>query len=396
VRVAINGIGVAGPTLAWWLRRYGHEPVLFEKAPRLRTGGYLIDFGLAGYDVADRMGLVPALQEKGYRMQALRMLDARGRTLAGAEMGALQSLIQDRYVSIARGDLAATIFHACAGVEARFGNSVVGIEQQEHGVTLRTSDGSEEVFDLVIGAGGLHSHIRALAFGPEARFEHPVGCCVAAFALPGYRPRDELVYVTHTVLRRMVGRVALRDDITMFLLVFGAELLASPPASAREQREALRGVFDGMGWEVPQILSRMDEVEDLYFDVVSQIRMDHWTTGRVALVGDAAACVSLLGGEGAGLAMLEAYVLAGELHRAGGDHTVAFQQYETILRPFLKQKQKTALRSAGFFAPRSSWELFLYSLAVRAMAVPGLARLLFGRALRDFDLPDYEKPAGEA
>lgn len=393
MRIAINGTGVAGPTLAWWLRRYGHEPVLFEKAPKLRTGGYVIDFGLAGYDVADRMGLVPALREKGYRIQALRMVDARGRT-AAAGMGAVQALLRDRYVSIARRDLAATIFHPCAGVEARFGSSVVGLEPQERGVTVHTSDGSEEAFDLVIGADGLHSHVRALAFGPEARFEHPVGCYVAAFALPGYRPRDELVYVTHTVPRRMVGRVALRDDVTVFLLIFGAELLASPPASAREQREALRGVFGGMGWEVPQVLARLDEVEDLYFDVASQIRMDHWTTGRVALVGDAAACVSPLGGVGAVLAMLEAYVLAGELHRAGGDHTVAFPRYETTLQPFLKRKQKTALRSAGFFTPRSSWELFLYNLAFRAMAVPGLARLLLGSALRDFDLPDYEKTAG--
>jgi 2-polyprenyl-6-methoxyphenol hydroxylase-like FAD-dependent oxidoreductase len=394
VRIAINGIGVAGPTLAWWLRRYGHEPVLFEKAPRLRTGGYIIDFGLAGYDVADKMGLVPALEEKGYHVQALRLVDARGRTVAAAQMGALHALIRDRYVSIARGDLAATIFHACAGVEARFGSSVVGIEPHEHGVTVRTSDGSEEAFDLVIGAGGLHSHVRDLAFGPEARFEHPVGWYVAAFTLPGYRPRDELVYVTHIVPRRFVARFALRDDVTVFLLIFRAELLASPPASAREQREALRGVFGDMGWEVPQILSRLDEVEDLYFDVVSQVRMDHWTSGRVALVGDAAACVSPLGGEGSSLAMLEAYVLAGELHRAGGDHSVAFRQYETRLQPFLKRRQKNALRSAGFFTPRSSWEVFLISLAIRAMAVPGLARLLMGPFLRDFDLPDYEKTAG--
>ena len=108
MRIAINGTGIAGPALAWWLRRYGHEPVLFEKAPRLRTGGYVIDFGLSGYDVADKMGLVPALQEKGYRIQALRMVDSPGRTIACAGMGALQSLMRDRYVSITRGDLAGT------------------------------------------------------------------------------------------------------------------------------------------------------------------------------------------------------------------------------------------------------------------------------------------------
>jgi 2-polyprenyl-6-methoxyphenol hydroxylase-like FAD-dependent oxidoreductase len=390
MRVAINGTGVAGPTLAWWLRRYGHEPVLFEKAPKLRTGGYIIDFWGVGYNVAEKMGLLPSLFEQGYVMKALRMLGRHGRTVASLDVNTFRSLLHDRYVSIARGDLAATVFRACQGVDTRFGREIVSLDQHARGVRVYSSDGLEEEFDLVVGADGLHSHIRSLAFGPETKFEHPLGCCVAAFAVPGYRPREELVYVSYTVPQRQAFRIALRDDFTSFLLVFRDELLGSWPASTGEQRDALCKVFGDMEWEVPQILARLDEVEDLYFDKVSQIRMDRWTSGRVALIGDAAACVSLLAGEGAGLAMAEAYVLAGELHRGGPEYAAALQRYETSLRPFLAAKQKSALRFAGFFAPRTVFGMLLRNLATNLSALPIVGRLLIGGALRDdLELPDY-------
>jgi 2-polyprenyl-6-methoxyphenol hydroxylase-like FAD-dependent oxidoreductase len=143
---------------------------------------------------------------------------------------------------------------------------------------------------------------------------------------------------------------------------------------------------------VPQILARLDEAEDIYFDRVDQIRMDRWTNGRVTLIGDAAACVSLLAGEGTGLAMTEAYVLAGELHRGRGDYARALQRYETRLRPFLAAKQQSALRFAGFFAPRTGFGIFLRNLATNLSAIPMLRRLLIGQTLRDdFELPDYAK-----
>ena len=390
MRIAINGTGVAGPTLAWWLRRYGHEPVLFEKAPSLRTGGYLIDFWGVGYDVAERMGILPALLQQGYVMQGLRMLGGHGRTVASLDVSTFRSLLKDRYVSIARGDLASTVYRSCQDVRTRFGRSIVAIDQRERNVRVRLSDNSEDEFDLVVGADGLHSHIRSLAFGPEAQFEHPLGCCVAAFALPGYRPRDELVYLSYTVPKRQVFRIALRDDVTSFLFVFREELLDAQPGSLGERRDALRSVFRDMEWEVPQILARLDEVDDIYFDRVSQIRMERWSNGRVVLIGDAAACVSLLAGEGTGLAMAEAYVLAGELHRGGDDYAAAFREYEAKLRPFLVSKQQAALRMIGFFAPKTSWGMLLRNLATNLSGNPLLAKLFLGAALRDdFRLPEY-------
>ncbi len=343
---------------------------LFEKAPELRTGGYVIDFWGVGYDVAEKMGLLTALYEQGYIMKALRMVDRHGAKVAGMEVDIFRTLINYRYLSVARSDLAATIYRACNDVQSNFNTSIVGIAQHADGVTVHASDGSEQEFDLVVGADGLHSHVRTLAFGQESQFERYLGYYVAAFSLPGYQPRDELVYVSHTVPQRQVARIALRDDLTLFLFIFRAELLDSQPTAAPAERTVLRDVFGDMQWEVPEILARMEDVEEIYFDRVSQICMERWTKGRVALVGDAAACVSFLAGEGTGLAMTEAYVLAGELHRAGGDHTLAFRNYEKILQPFLAQKQRAALKFAGFFAPKNSWGLFLRNLATNAASLP--------------------------
>ena len=190
--------------------------------------------------------------------------------------------------------------------------------------------------------------------------------------------------------KRQVFRMALRDDVTSFLFVFREELLGAQPGSLGERRDALRSVFRDMEWEVPQILARLDEVDDIYFDRVSQIRMHQWSKGRVVLIGDAAACVSLIAGEGTGLAMAEAYVLAGELHRGGDDYASALREYEAKLRPFLVSKQQAALRMTGFFAPKTSWSMFLRNLVTNLAGNPLLAKLLLGAALRDdFRLPEY-------
>ena len=389
MRVAINGAGVAGPTLAYWLRRFGHEPVLFEKAPALRTGGYVIDFWGLGFDLAERMGLLPALLERSYKMERLSMVGADGHEVAGLDVSLIRNQLQGRFISLARADLAAVLFKSCEGIPTRFGVSITDVTQDGQGATATLSDGRRERFDLVVGADGLHSHVRALVFGSAARFETSLGCHVAAFRLREYPRRDELTYVSHTVPKRQVARVALRDGETLVLLICRSELLGGDPPR-EQQRAALRHVFGDMAWEVPEILDRMDQVDDVYFDRVSQIHLPRWSDGRVALIGDAAACASLLAGEGTGLAMIEAYVLAGELHRAGGEVERALKGFEERLRAFVSAKQKTALRFRGFFAPQTALALKVRNLAVNALAVPFLAKRLVGGSLRDeFALPDY-------
>ena len=178
----------------------------------------------------------------------------------------------------------------------------------------------------------------------KSRFERRLGYVVAAFEAIGYRPRTEDVYVMYNEPGRMVGRVSLRDDKTLFLFIF-AEDADTPLRDLPAQKQLVRTKFGNSGWECRDILDALDGAPELYFDRVSQIRMEHWSRGRVALVGDAAYCVSLLAGQGSALAMTGAYILAGELAKARGKHDIAFDKYERLLRGFVERKQRGA---AGF------------------------------------------------
>ena len=391
LKVAINGIGIAGPTLAYWLKRLGHEPALFEKAPVFRTGGYLIDFWGLGYTIAERMGILPALRARGYEMQRMRMVDRAGREKAQVDLSPAREALDGRFISIARSDLSRALFDACEGVPTGFGVSVVGINRDEGGSLVTLSDGTQERFDVIVGADGLHSAVRALAFGPESQFERFLGCYIAAFRVHGYPYRDELTHVSHTLQGRQIGRVSLRDDETLVLLVWRPEANESEvPVDRRAQQLAIKQAFGDTGWEASELLAAMDDAVDFYFDRVSQIRMPHWSVGSVALVGDAAACPSLLAGEGSGLGMLETYIFAGELHRANGVVADAFAAYEKRLRGFVTAKQDSAVWLRGFFATETVLGLGVRDLAVRALALPFVAKPLLARTLKGvFELPEY-------
>jgi 2-polyprenyl-6-methoxyphenol hydroxylase-like FAD-dependent oxidoreductase len=393
VRVAINGAGIAGGCLAYWLERNGHEVVLIEKASQFRTGGYVVDFWGVGYTVAERMGILPEVRGHGYTFREVRDVDEHGRKVGGFSTDSLRQSLMDRFTSIPRGDLAAAIYRTIGSrVETLFDNSISAIDQSATGVRVSFEQGSARQFDLVIGADGLHSTVRALVFGPECQFEKPLGYRVATFEVEGYRPRDELVFVTYTTPSRQVGRFALRGDRTTFSFIFSGEKPTGPePRNATERKAALRHAFADAGWECPQILHAMDQISDVYYDRVSQIRMDGWSRGRVMLIGDAAACVSLLAGEGAGLAMTQAYVLAGELNRAGQDYRAAYRRYEQLMRPFVEAKQKLALYFASAFVPKTWAGVWLRNQVTKLMAFPPLAHYFFVRHMRDdFDLPNYE------
>jgi 2-polyprenyl-6-methoxyphenol hydroxylase-like FAD-dependent oxidoreductase len=392
MKIAINGSGVAGPTLAYWLVQSGHEVLLVEESPQLRRGGYIIDFWGVGYDIAEKMGLIARIRELGYQVQEVRLVDRDGRKSGGFSTDVFSRMTDGRFTSLRRSDLAATIYDAIDGkVEVIFGDSIAVVEDKGESLQIGFDHAAPRRVDLLIGADGFHSRIRRLTFGPQELFEAFLGYHVAAFEVDGYQPRDELVYVSHGVPGRQVSRFSLRGDRTLFLFVFRDEYMTvSHPSDERERKSALSNAFAGVGWECPLILKLMDDAGDIYFDRVSQIRMEHWVKGRTALIGDAAACVSLLAGEGTGLAMTEAYVLAGEFARAGGDHHTAFARYEEHLMPFLKRKQESAVKFASSFAPKSSFGITFRNLVTRLLRIPFLADFFIGRDLRDnIEIPDY-------
>jgi 2-polyprenyl-6-methoxyphenol hydroxylase-like FAD-dependent oxidoreductase len=390
MRILISGAGVAGPCLAYWLRHHGFEPTIVERAPQIRSGGYVVDFWGAGFEVADRMGLVPEILSKGYQLKEVRQVDRSGKRVSGFPVNVFERLSGGRFTSVPRSELAASIYGALGGqVETIFDDSISAIEGASGEVSVRFERSSPRVFDLVIGADGLHSQVRRLIFGEENRFERYLGLKVAAFTATGYRPRDELAYVMHTEVGQQVSRFSMRDDRSLFLFVF-ADRGVEVPRDLAGQKALLHEKFSNSGWECPQILEALAGGEGLYMDRVSQIHMDRWAQGRVALVGDAAFCVSLLGGQGSALAMVAAYILAGELKTAHGDHVAAFAHYQERLGAFIAMKQKAAVRFAPFFAPRSRLGIFFRDQVMKLMAIPFVSELAVGREIRDsIELPRY-------
>jgi len=379
--------------MAFWLKAAGFQPTLIEQATAPRRGGYVIDFWGLGYDIAERMGLIEEINRAGYHFRDMRIVDAKGVRISGFGTSVFQELTGGRYVTVGRSVLSQLLIKKVShDVEAIFGDEIIEIDDQQTCVELRLRSGAERRFDFVVGADGLHSGVRRLRFGPQERFEKRLGYVVAAFEASGYRPRNEDVYVMYNEPGRMVGRVSLRDDKTLFLFVF-AEDANTPIHDLPAQKRLLRNKFAKSQWECRRILDALDDAPELYFDRVSQIRMERWSCGRVALVGDAAYCVSLLAGQGSALAMTGAYILAGELAKANGQHDIAFANYEKLMRGFVEKKQRGAERFASAFAPKTRLGLFFRNQVIKMAAIPRFARLTFGRDIIDtLELPDYQWP----
>ena len=378
--------------LACWLAKLGHEVLLVERAPALRTGGYVLNLWGIGYDAVEKMGLLPSLLELQHHSDELRMVDRSGRTRGGYPSSVLLKLANGRMATLARSDIAAAIYAVLDGrVETRFGDSVTAIDDDGTRVRVGFEHAPPQDVDLVIGADGLHSRVRQLVFGPDAMFEYPMGCHVASFEVAGYRPRNGNAYVAYTAPGRYVARFPMRDDRMLFFVLLRDEHLKGRiPTNHLERKAALADALADIGWESAAILSAVAQADDIYFDSISQIRMESWAKGRVALIGDAAACPSLMAGEGAGFALAEAYVLAGELHRHGDDIAAALASYESRLQAVVARKQKHAESLAASFVPRTELGVRARDYTTLLMRLPVFPRLLMGRYFHDeMALPEY-------
>lgn len=392
MKILVVGAGIAGPTAAFWLIKGGHEVTIVEHAPELRSGGYLIDFWGAGFDVAERMGIVPELRERGYVFTEARVINRDGRKVASFNPAVIIES-NDRYLTIARSDLSAVIYDALGGAaELLLGDTVQHLDDDGERVRVTFEGGSIRDFDLVIGADGLHSRVRKLAFGPQEQFETYLGMVVAAFEVERYPKRDELVAMMYADIGFQALRLSFRDDTT--LLLFSLRYEGDVPLDRAAQEALLRAKLADAGWEVPTMLALMSSSKNFYFDSVSQIQMPSWSTGRVALVGDAGACPSFLAGQGSALAMVEAYTLAAELAttpaRTGDGHRQAFARYQERLESLLGSKQDAARGLGLAFAPKNRRQLFVRNAVMRMMGLPKVADLVMGRSFHDrVELPSF-------
>jgi 2-polyprenyl-6-methoxyphenol hydroxylase-like FAD-dependent oxidoreductase len=393
--VLISGASIAGPALAYWLVRYGCEVTVVERAPSIRVGGYPIDIRGTAIEVVKRMGLLPQVEAAHIASRAMTFVDAEGRTIGAIPIYDLTGNEAGQDVELPRGTLTTLLYGLTkdSQVRYRFEDSVETLEDDGAGVDVRFKGGERQRYDVVIGADGLHSHTRRLVFGPEEPFNRYLGYTFNLFSMPNDRGLSHGAIV-YAEAGRAAGVLAVRNDPDLFaMLIFATE---TPPFGARpetaEQIRRTAAAFADGGWEVPRLLEAMRRADDLFFDTVSQIRMPCWSKGRVALTGDAAFAPSFRSGQGTSLALVGAYVLAGEL-ATHDDPVHAFGSYERVMRPFVEANQALATREAGsFFLPRTQEQLEARNRMLASLQNSHAAEALSGHAREvhsSLRLPDY-------
>jgi 2-polyprenyl-6-methoxyphenol hydroxylase-like FAD-dependent oxidoreductase len=348
-RILISGGGIAGLTLAIELKRRGFAPLVIERGDGLRREGYMMDFFGTGWDVAERMGLTERLRAVRYPIDTLEFVDGAGKPYVHMPIERMRRALDDKYVYLRRPDLERILAERAnaAGIEVRYGTSLAAIEDRGDGVHVQFEHGATDDFDLVIGADGVHSRVRELAFGPESQFARFLGLYVGAFHIR----RGNLPIVRTVKLYEEADRMAflypLDDEHIDATYVFRQSEVHVPHA---ERLAFLRERYRGAGWIAEDALRACAPDEPIFFDSVTQIAMPQWHRGRVALVGDACGCLTLLAGQGSHMAMAGGYVLAQELARHA-DHQAAFAAYQAFLKPPVDKRRKDAARFAGLFVP---------------------------------------------
>lgn len=379
--VLISGGGIAGSSLAYWMARQGFAPTVVEQARDLRSSGSPVDVRGAAVDVAERMGVMPRLREAATRVTRVSFVDGNGRRVGGLSMNDFDPDTADRGVELPRSDLASILFQAGSDNAGYvFGDSISTLDEDQDGVNVTFERGAPRRFDLVVGADGLHSRVRRLAFGAESDLVRYLGMYVATLPLDEAADDDREVLTYNTP----GSAVSLHPGRGQALVAF---MFRRPQVAGFDQfdlarhKRLLTDAFDGAAWRVPEFLGQVRAAEDLYFDAVSQVSLPCWSTGRITLLGDAASCVSLFGG-GSSLAIAGAATLADSLATSPDDPRTALQRYETEHRKLTEPKQRTMTSAARFLVPNTRLGMRARNIATRLVPIVTAARRPGGKATR--------------
>ncbi|MFK0191491.1 FAD-dependent monooxygenase [Kitasatospora sp. NPDC090308] len=374
-RVLVVGGGIAGDTLALMLERDGWAVTVAEIAPAPRAGGQTVDLRGDCREVLDGLGLLPAALECLVPQAGAAWIDARERRLAEMPVTAFDGRGYVSEEELLRTDLARIIHRAAGpGVTHRFGETVEALEDTPGGVRARFRSGTTEEFDLVVGADGAHSRVRALRFGPEERYRKPLGLAHAWFTLaerPGTPRLDGWFLIYNEPGRRSVQARPGRAGEQEVGLTFAADSL--PPRQDREARFALlERTFADVGWRATEFLAAARQAEDFALDTFDQVQMPSWRDGRVVLLGDSAWCASPLSGLGTALALRGAAELAAALKSADVPSDprrlpAALASYERAMRPRVTSAQQLPPGRVASMAPATALGIRANALAMRAL-----------------------------
>jgi 2-polyprenyl-6-methoxyphenol hydroxylase-like FAD-dependent oxidoreductase len=340
-RVLISGAGIGGLSAAYFLKQYGFTPTIVEKHPTLRTGGYKIDVRGSAIEVVKKMGIHDAIFARRTDIREAHFIGKDG-TVEAQTDGDLGGVRNKGDLEIVRGDLCEILLQNAGDVEIIYGDKIANISGKK--VTFQS--GNEGEFDLIIGADGLHSPLRKMIWNDEENIFHEMGSYISIFSIPNYLNLDR-VELEHLVDGTFVMAYCPSDGNAKAGFAFGATSLEGDLRKTEVQKQILREKFANHGWEVPKLLQLMDKSPDFYFDCMAQVRMPNFTKGPVALVGDSGYCASPMSGQGSSLALIGAYILAGELAKAEGDFNTAYPVYEEKMRDFIAKNQEIAQLSAS-------------------------------------------------
>lgn len=337
-KILVIGASIAGPMICYWLKKYGFNPTLIERSKQLRTGGNAIDIRGIAADIVKKMGIYDDICAKRTSLLSMRYVDADGQTLS-EEHGEKAGFRAGDDVEIVRGDLVNILLQATPDVPCHFHKEIISLTQKEQFVEVTFKNGQIEHYDLVMAADGLHSSTRGMTFSDEDCQLFNLGYYISVFSIPNYLNLNR-VQVLFEKDQKLLGMMSDKDpDRASATFSFRVKKELSGIANEKEQKKCLNDWFNDLGWESNKILDLMNDSDDFYFDIMAQIKMDSWTKGRVALLGDAGYCASPLSGQGTNLAIVGAYILAGELKSAEGDYSVAFKRYNELMRPFVDANQ---------------------------------------------------------
>jgi 2-polyprenyl-6-methoxyphenol hydroxylase-like FAD-dependent oxidoreductase len=399
--VLISGAGIAGTAAAYWLRQAGFGVTVVERAPAPRPGGQTVDLRGAGRTVVERMGLLDQIRAMRLNQRGIAWVDALGRHRAEMPVHAFggRGIVSED--EILRGDLAAILYEAARpGVSYLFDDTITALKEDSDGVRVIFAKAAPGRFDLVVGADGLHSVVRSLAFGTQPDAFRPLGLLNAWFTIPAEIDLDDW-YLMYNAPRGRVASVRpgrLPTEQKAGLSVRSDQSVDRDDVDA--QLDLLERHFADAGWEAPRLLRAARTAPDFYLESMGQVQLDRWSQGRVVLLGDAGYCPSPLTGLGTSLALVGAYVLAGELATARDamtslDHAVirgAFEHYESRMRSYVQQAQQLPPGGANGYAPKSRLRIVVAWASMRwSQRWP--IRLLMERIFNKADaieLPNYE------